>query len=479
MNIQLNNQQKEALEKIKGFLFSDFDNFFLLGDAGTGKSYTVSLGLKDSPFRESEIIALAPSHKAKNVLKKFFNGSGFFIEVATIHSALGMRLTTSLDNGKNILKKDEERDLLALKKLVIIDEISMVNEELVKILMPLQVEYGFKLLLLGDIKQLPPINSYQFPIFELQGEKFYLTEVMRYSNENIKKILDDCKELIGINQEKINQENFDFISLNPYPLIKQDEDLIITNYSDALNQFLDTRKKGKDAICLAFKNKTLDQLENEIRLNLYGKDFEKLPRYIPFEILISQNQLYWFDPILKIIQDISLAKPITNGSRLIIKSCEEIFLSDLFIYDFLIPKKYASEKKKQDFKNNLKQFYCLHILDVDNKKEGCIAVSRNAEQLGEYLSSLTRYTNKLDRRERGKFWNHKSNLSKHDSKIRIKEVSSIHKSQGSSFDHVFLFDDFKCSDNRKEVQSNFNFMQPRLWYVGASRAKKSLTIVKS
>ena len=203
---QLNKQQKEALEKIKGFFKSEKTYFFLLGDAGTGKSFTIAKALSKVDILPSEIIALAPSHKAKKVLQKFFQSNNLNVECKTIHSALGLILNENEDKGKlNLEKSSQNDDILGYKKLIIIDEISMLDDQIVDELIN-QVNFSFipkKVILLGDIKQLPPINKMSFPALEKitnnEENTSLLTEVMRYDNPNLATFLNESKKIINYN----------------------------------------------------------------------------------------------------------------------------------------------------------------------------------------------------------------------------------------------------------------------------------------
>jgi hypothetical protein len=486
--IQLNDQQLEALEKIKEFFNNDLDFFYLLGDAGSGKSFTVSLSLKDCHFLSSSVIALAPSHKAKKVLKDFLESNELNIETNTIHSALGLILTTNEDNGKNNLKKVDS-DQLADKELVIVDEISMLSQELTDNLLDLQKTYRFKVLLLGDIKQLPPIGLKTFPVFELQKtEKFdqaLLTQVMRYSNENLKTFIDESKKIILDNEKVVefSQQNPNFsVTFHKFSsekFIPKDDPTFKTLFFDeALQEFMKLRTK--DAVCLAFKNETLDQIQLEIRKEIF-KNCEvfkgDLPRFIEGEYYLALTQLSVYKNNLSIKSYDQFKDRILNGDPVVIKEVEKITLNEIN-KDFLteiVPSKYNSQVKKDQFYSDIKEFYLITTIVNDLQ----ILIPQN-DCLSEYINSVKRHTNKLPKGKQKSFlWYHINLCKKMNSEIRIKECSSIHKSQGSSYNHVFLFDDFSGGINGSPDQKrDFDYMNSRLWYVGSSRAKQSLSIIR-
>jgi exodeoxyribonuclease V len=479
----LNKQQIDALESLQKFLKSEEIYYYLFGDAGTGKSYTIAKILSNIDYYfESEIICLAPSHKAKKVLKKFLVQNDLTeIECKTIHSALGMVLKEDDDKGKNILSKNSKSEnILDGKKLIIIDEISMIDENLVQELIN-QVSFSFikkKVIFLGDIKQLPPINKMTFPLLEAipstsnntslltEVMRYDNDEVMRYDNESLKNFLNKVKEVVSYNLEQRETKNF--IEFSPYRLIpKNDENFYkISSYDMAIESFMKLRKKRLDVVALAFKNTTLERLQSSIRNEIFKGIFENdIPQYIPGEVYCCNEPIGMvtnFSPL-----QISSKFTFANGDLIQIVETKEITieekdaLGDLnyFLATILTVKEFGGDEN----------------LSVE------ISVINDGEKFNKFLDSFKRAAAKAKKlgEPHGKFWQRFFYLKKLHSSIRIKEVLSIHKSQGSSYDYVYLFDDIKASrDNRKEAKDNFSFMQSRLWYVGASRAKKQLVIVQ-
>src|SRR6056297_2758543 len=144
--MKLSNKQKLSVQKINEFIENDkdFKEFYLLGYAGTGKtfliSYIMNKLLKSNII--SDIYVCAPTHKALNVIESYFKSNlknlndneSTKIKFITIHKLLEFKPVISNDNGIKIFKSDKESKFLkqAENKLIIIDECSMISLDMVK-----------------------------------------------------------------------------------------------------------------------------------------------------------------------------------------------------------------------------------------------------------------------------------------------------------------------------------------------------------
>ena len=158
--IILNPDQKVADKKISEWYFKGTKQVFVLtGYAGTGKTalikHTVleTLGLDDS-FSAAFV---TPTGKAATVL--IING----VNACTLHRLIYQSQTIEQEvevNGKKIkvekliFKRRESIDKAI--KLIIIDEASMVSDEVLADIL----NFGVKVLLCGDDAQLPPVEGF-------------------------------------------------------------------------------------------------------------------------------------------------------------------------------------------------------------------------------------------------------------------------------------------------------------------------------
>lgn len=188
-------QQSEAIDSVGQWLkHKDKPYFYLAGFAGTGKT-TLAKHLAAGAGRTQ---FAAFTGKAASVL----NRKG--CPAATIHSMIYQVIPEDEDAVRDLLQKMEKetnphehaRMVVDLKKLqqpkfelnpdsivaesdlIIIDEVSMVGEEMGKDLL----SYGTPVLVLGDPGQLPPIDGAGF--FTSGKPDFFLSEIHRQARDN-------------------------------------------------------------------------------------------------------------------------------------------------------------------------------------------------------------------------------------------------------------------------------------------------------
>lgn len=166
-------QQVEALDKVTEWLKDKDGNqiFRLFGYAGTGKS---TLAKEISSRVDGKALFAAFTGKAAHVMMK--KGC---IGASTIHSLIYKPIddedTKKTGQPKFVLNHDS---LVSTAKLLIVDEVSMVDEALGKDLM----SFGTKILVLGDPQQLPPVNGTGF--FTNHKPDVMLTEVHRQAENS-------------------------------------------------------------------------------------------------------------------------------------------------------------------------------------------------------------------------------------------------------------------------------------------------------
>jgi len=167
--MQWSPQQDDALRRVAAWINdrSAPQVFRLFGFAGTGKTTLakhIAAGVK------GPVVFGAFTGKAALVLR----GKGC-ADAKTIHSLIYRLDEENYGDPTFILNRDSE---VAGADLVIIDECSMVGEELGRDLL----SFGTKVLVLGDPAQLPPVNGEGF--FTNQRPDFMLTEIHRQARDN-------------------------------------------------------------------------------------------------------------------------------------------------------------------------------------------------------------------------------------------------------------------------------------------------------
>lgn len=163
-------QQADALKAVDKWLKNKRGPqvFRLFGYAGCGKT---TLAKHIAEGVDGQVLFAAFTGKASLVLRK--KGCK---DASTIHSLIyKVEDTEGGDDPVFTLNPDS---MVRFAKLVIVDEVSMVDDELGADLL----SYGTKILVLGDPAQLPPVKGDGF--FINDAPDFMLTEIHRQAAEN-------------------------------------------------------------------------------------------------------------------------------------------------------------------------------------------------------------------------------------------------------------------------------------------------------
>lgn len=176
--MQFSLQQDEALKAVSHWLKEGRSPVFrLFGYAGTGKT---TLAKHFAENVDGEVLFAAFTGKAAQVLRS--RGAS---NARTIHSLIyrprGEEEVADEETGKTSISpmfSINRQSPLAKAALIIIDECSMVDEQLGRDLM----SFGTPILVLGDPGQLPPVTGGGF--FTEQEPDFLLSEIHRQAKDN-------------------------------------------------------------------------------------------------------------------------------------------------------------------------------------------------------------------------------------------------------------------------------------------------------
>ncbi len=171
-------QQDEALKAVSRWLKEGRTPVFrLFGYAGTGKT---TLARHFAENVDGEVLFAAFTGKAAQVLR-----SRGATNARTIHSLIyrprGEETVEDEETGKTSIApmfSINRQSPLAKAALIVIDECSMVDEQLGKDLM----SFGTPILVLGDPGQLPPVSGGGF--FTEQEPDYLLSEIHRQAKDN-------------------------------------------------------------------------------------------------------------------------------------------------------------------------------------------------------------------------------------------------------------------------------------------------------
>ena len=181
--------QQQLFELFDPFLLDkdqEKPTLILRGYAGTGKTTIVSAIVKTLPFFNMRYVLMAPTGRAAKVMSSYAKRTAF-----TIHKKVFQQ--TAAPGGGLTFKRQRNYHK---QTLFIVDEASMISDHQEygkKGLLADLIDYVFsqegnKLLLIGDVAQLPPVGLTESPAlekaylsaqFKTDVESLEMTEVMR------------------------------------------------------------------------------------------------------------------------------------------------------------------------------------------------------------------------------------------------------------------------------------------------------------
>lgn len=166
-------QKKSVLESAKNGIF------ILSGGPGTGKTTTINAIIHYFMSEEMDIYLAAPTGRAA---KRMTEATGY--EARTIHRLLELNGVVSEETKTARFERNEENPLEA--DVIIVDEMSMVDIFLFQALLK-AVTVGTRLIMVGDVNQLPSVGAGQVLRDLLQSGMFpvvVLEKIFRQAGES-------------------------------------------------------------------------------------------------------------------------------------------------------------------------------------------------------------------------------------------------------------------------------------------------------
>jgi exodeoxyribonuclease-5 len=168
MDILLNETQKIAVKKtIKWYFYeSSYKKLLTIsGCAGVGKTFLAKIIIQNLGLHPYQVIFATPTGKAAEVLRRHN------VAANTIH-----KIFYTVRKINNRLKFYKKKRMPSVIKLIVLDELSMINDYMINDIL----SFNVPIIGLGDSYQLPPIygsNKY------LDEPDIILTEIMRQKKD--------------------------------------------------------------------------------------------------------------------------------------------------------------------------------------------------------------------------------------------------------------------------------------------------------
>ena len=179
--IQLAQEQLDALKRMEDFLDGEEPVLVLQGYAGTGKTSILNEYIQFLDSSEVGFVLCAPTHKAKLVMEEV---TGY--DAITVHKLLSLAPNIEIFelDYKDLKFQCKGLSEIPYDGIVIIDEASMINDEIYKLLLEMCKQFNTKLLFIGDKAQIQPVRSKETSLVFNCPNIITLTQIHRQVDTN-------------------------------------------------------------------------------------------------------------------------------------------------------------------------------------------------------------------------------------------------------------------------------------------------------
>ena len=431
--------------------------FVLSGYAGTGKTFLSMRFLAQAEAAGLCWTVVAPTHKAVGVLRSHLQAAGLTPTwyPSTIHRLLRLRLKRQGDLERC---EESEQTAAALEHLalVLIDEASMLDSQLLEISLRCAHPFRTRLVFVGDPAQLPPVGEPESAVFALgRARTAALRQVVRHQGPVLRLA------------QGIREQALPCRRPPPLPPVCSAEGRValldrrewLLEAQAALRRSAETDNPDLARI-LCYTNRSLEQLVPIARRALHGAMADQLP-VLPGEVLISRNAV--MAPACREGEEAGEEPDMVLGSNreLVVRDVtpERCDLADFGVADAPLIDTLAASVQAGDRELNLRLLPPAGSLP-----------RQSLEAVLERLRAAARAT----AREQGKvaargLWRQFFLVRDAFAALGPAAVLTVHRSQGSTFGQVFV--DADVFWPRDEL------LRRQLVYVAVSRASQAVALV--
>jgi exodeoxyribonuclease-5 len=445
-------KQDMVLMQLSQFIFDTNTNsiYLLKGYAGTGKTSITGAIVSNLWQAKKSAVLLAPTGRAAKVISNYSKKEAF-----TIHRKIYFPKKEKSGGVKFVMQPNKHRNTI-----FIVDEASMIpdtpsdsklfeNGSLLDDLM--QYVYSghqCKLLLIGDVAQLPPVKSDLSPA--LDSDKLSL-------NYN--------KEVIGVElDEVVRQEQDSGILLNATELRSVLESGFYESFKFDVNPFKDIVRlidgyEIMDAINDAYSNEGYEEtaiiVRSNKRANMYNKQIRERILFNETEIsagdylMVVKNNYFWLKPTTE-------AGFIANGD--IIEVLEIFSIKELYGFRF------AEVKVKMVDYPKMKPFETVLLLDTIDVESASLSYEESNRLYQEVSKDYENETSNYKR-----FLGVKNNPFFNALQVKFSYAITCHKSQGGQWNTIFV--------EQPYLPEGINKDYIRWLYTAVTRAKEKLYLI--
>ena len=465
----LNEDQKSAFNSLVDFIkdLNDDSIYVLKGWAGTGKTYTISLLVRYvleviQPTRLwYKVGVTGPTNKSVRVIRKATGISSSRVQFQTVHKILGLSEKITSDGQQIFVNSGDYKPQIRMLKLLIVDEVSMLNDDLFEEL--LKYRDKTKIIFMGDPAQIPPVGRQDCIPFRdelLAGYRIKtldLKQIMRQKEGNpiivssvkIRKNITSSNSGISTSN-KLNQigEGIEFVNLNSTESR--------SSFRTILEKYYKTDKFNSDSeYCkmIGWRNKTVSSMNDLVRKVIYGEEA------LSSKILIGE----------KLIAN----SPIMEKDTILFNTNDEFSVVSFETDSVDLRFKISDHPDDDPYPITLK-YYDTKVSYLDEEDEICHKIIQilheDSENDFKKLANILR-VRAINKKGKDKSWLVYYNFLRRYADVNFAYAISAHKSQGSTYDTVFLLED--------DIDMNYNIIERnRIKYTSYTRSSRKLYVIK-
>lgn len=445
-------KQNIVLDQLSEFVFDNSPNalYLLKGFAGTGKTSIIGTLVSNLWETKKSAVLMAPTGRAAKVISNYSGKEAF-----TIHKKIYFPKKDKVGGVKFVLQPNKHRNTI-----FIVDEASMIpdmpadsklfeNGSLLDDLM--QYVYSghkCKLLLIGDIAQLPPVKSDLSPALDMQ-----LLDL----NYNKKVISIELDQVVRQEQDSGILENA--TNLREVLLDEFYESFVfkLNGFSDIVR--LNDGQEIMDAINDAYDSNGHEEttiiVRSNKRANLYNQQIRN-------RILYRENELTAGDYLMVVKNNYFWIKPTTEAG--FIANGDIIEVLEIFSIKELYGFRFAEVKVKMVDYPRMRPFETVLLLDTIDAEAPSLTFEDSNKLYQEVQKDYEDETSNYR-----KFLKIKGNKHFNALQVKFSYAITCHKSQGGQWNTVFVEQPYLHNGMDKE--------HIRWLYTAVTRAKEKLYLI--
>ena len=424
--LTLSESQDIAFKEILSSYENGKPNHLLTGFAGTGKTTLLQEVVRALFQRCARVAITAPTNKAVHVLERKMKEAGLlFASCLTIHQLLGLRPQNADQPEKEL--KQISKPMVGAFGVVIIDECSLLSSQLQRFINQyLNMHF---VLYVGDPAQLPPINEDEAPCFKLKTKSNLSTIIRQAESNPIIQASISLRE--GLNWDWCREKIFDQSGILP----------VSWQYApDIMKDIFTSQEFKKDNdLCryLTYTNQRAIAVNKQVRRWLYGE---------------TQTPFVINEPVIT-------RKPImTTGEKVAHSVNDEIVVADITrAADHVVnlPKRTGATTLEEET-HSLKVWEITFTSGVK-----CLYPADPAQ-----YNALSIRVESQARVNAKRWFDWHTQINDPIADLRHVYAMTIHSSQGSTFDHVFI----DVPDCKRFAKSEPDTLR-KLLYVAVTRPR--------